>query len=206
MSTEEIQRVAQLQVSSRVLFQMPDRRAAAHGCMDPRLGISDKMSHCKTCHKKLTDCAGHFGYIQLELPVFHAGYFKHTLTLLQCICKKCSRVLVSPQLRQQLLKRIATGNVDALARAALFKKVRARAASAHTHSVPPTSPLPPRTSRAGHRAVQALAHLPVLQLLQRRRQEGRRRLLEDCPREVPRQEHDRAGRHAEQVWPFDLCC
>ena len=33
--------------------------------------------------KRLTDCAGHFGYIQLELPVFHAGYFKHTLTILQ---------------------------------------------------------------------------------------------------------------------------
>ena len=123
MSTDEIQRVAQVQVSSRVLFQMPDRRAAPHGCMDPRLGISDKMSHCRTCLKKLTDCSGHFGFIQLELPVFHAGYFKHTLTLMQCICKKCSRVLVSPQLRQQLLKRIGTGNVDALARAALFKKV-----------------------------------------------------------------------------------
>ena len=73
MATEEIQKIAQLQVSSRVLFQMPHRNAAVNGCMDPRLGISDKASCCKTCGKRLTDCSGHFGYIQLELPVFHAG-------------------------------------------------------------------------------------------------------------------------------------
>lgn len=123
MSTEEIQRVAQVQVSSRVLFQMPVRNAAPHGCMDARLGISDKISACKTCNKRLTDCSGHFGFIQLELPVFHAGYFKHTLTILQCVCKKCSRVLITPELRKTLLKRILTTKVDALARAGLFKKV-----------------------------------------------------------------------------------
>lgn len=33
--------------------------------------------------KLLVDCAGHYGHIKLELPVFHIGYFKHTLTTLQ---------------------------------------------------------------------------------------------------------------------------
>lgn len=33
--------------------------------------------------KPLVDCAGHYGCIKLELPVFHIGYFKHTLTALQ---------------------------------------------------------------------------------------------------------------------------
>lgn len=206
MSTEEIQRVAQLQVSSRVLFQMPDRRAAAHGCMDPRLGISDKMSHCKTCHKKLTDCAGHFGYIQLELPVFHAGYFKHTLTLLQCICKKCSRVLVSPQLRQQLLKRIATGNVDALARAALFKKVRARAASAHTHSVPPTSPLPPRAAQV----IEQCKRSPICPYCNysngvvKKVAGGFLKIVHEKFR--AKSTTEQVGTHDKQVWPCDLCC
>lgn len=40
------------------------------------------------------DCAGHFGFIKLELPCFHIGYFKHTLTILQCICKTCATVLL----------------------------------------------------------------------------------------------------------------
>ncbi|RYH24956.1 hypothetical protein EON65_16135 [archaeon] len=73
--------------------------------------------------KKLTDCAGHFGYIQLELPVFHAGYFRHTLTILQCICKNCSRVLLPYDDRVSMLKRIRGVKMDALGRAATFKKV-----------------------------------------------------------------------------------
>jgi len=53
------------------------------------------MSICETCNLKLADCAGHFGYIRLELPVFHIGYFKNTLQVLQCICKSCSRLLLT---------------------------------------------------------------------------------------------------------------
>lgn len=87
------------------------------------MGISDKLSCCKTCNKRLTDCAGHFGYIQLELPVFHVGYFKHTLAILQCICKSCSRVMIKPADRNVHLKRLLNAKTDALGRAATFKKV-----------------------------------------------------------------------------------
>lgn len=34
------------------------------------------------------------GYINLQLPVFHIGFFKQTLAVLSCICKACSRVLL----------------------------------------------------------------------------------------------------------------
>ena len=35
----------------------------------------------------MADCVGHYGYIRLVLPVFHVGFFKHVLGILQCICK-----------------------------------------------------------------------------------------------------------------------
>ena len=73
--------------------------------------------------KKLTDCAGHFGYIQLELPVFHPGYFRHTLIILQCICKQCARILLSPEERMQYLKKLRGPKIDALIRGGIFKKV-----------------------------------------------------------------------------------
>lgn len=73
--------------------------------------------------KKLAECAGHFGYIQLELPVFHAGYFRHTLGVLQCICKRCSRILLSYDDRLSFLKKAKAPNLDALARGAMFKRV-----------------------------------------------------------------------------------
>ena len=49
METDEIKLVSEVRVSSRELYQMPLRNAAPYGCLDPRLGISDKTSACKTC-------------------------------------------------------------------------------------------------------------------------------------------------------------
>jgi DNA-directed RNA polymerase III subunit RPC1 len=57
------------------------------------------------------------------LPVFHAGYFRHTLTILQCICKQCSRVLLGPEDRLSFLKKVKSPNLDALIRGALFKRI-----------------------------------------------------------------------------------
>ena len=93
LTSTDIQKVAELRVSNRSIFSMPDatnptRHPTVNGCMDARMGISNKADKCETCRKNLTNCSGQFGYIQLELPVFHAGYFKHTLTILQCICKR----------------------------------------------------------------------------------------------------------------------
>jgi DNA-directed RNA polymerase III subunit RPC1 len=120
---EEIQRMSELQVCSRELFRMPQRNPAPNGCLDPRLGVSDKHSECKTCNMKLTDCAGHYGYIQLELPVFHIGYYKHTLTVLQCVCKSCARVMLPEDLAVGFRKRLRSPRSDALTKTAQYKKV-----------------------------------------------------------------------------------
>lgn len=123
LSPLEMQRLAEFQVTSRELFSMPSRAPAPGGCLDPRLGVSDKVSICTTCKKKLVDCAGHFGYIRLALPVFHIGYLRHTLQLLQCICKTCGRVLLSDGERQTYLARMRNPRTDVLGKAATFKKV-----------------------------------------------------------------------------------
>jgi DNA-directed RNA polymerase III subunit RPC1 len=56
----------------------------------------------------MTECPGHFGFLKLALPIFHVGYFKHTVSILQCICKTCSRVLLSDEERQRHLRRTST--------------------------------------------------------------------------------------------------
>ena len=126
MSPSDIQRVAEFQVVNPSLFTMPSRSPATGGPLDPRLGISDKHSVCATCKKQLVDCAGHYGYIQLALPVFHIGFFKHTLNILQCICKNCSRVLLPENERQMFLKKMRNPRFDALQKATIFKKVLER--------------------------------------------------------------------------------
>ncbi len=47
--SDEIKLASELRVSNREIYQMPMRNCAPYGCMDPRLGISDKTSSCKTC-------------------------------------------------------------------------------------------------------------------------------------------------------------
>lgn len=49
-------------------------------------------------------CPGHFGYITLDLPVYHVGYFKHVLNILQSICKECSRLLLNENDRAKYSK------------------------------------------------------------------------------------------------------
>ena len=125
---EEMERAAEFEVSNKDLTNQVDRTPAINGCLDPRLGISDKFTTCQTCNKKLAECVGHFGFIKLRLPVFHTGYFKHTITLLQCICKTCSRIMLSEADRDKYLRIITKSNrnedeVNALTRAMHFKRI-----------------------------------------------------------------------------------
>ena len=62
----------------------------------------------------MDQCAGHFGVVKLALPVFHAGYFKHVLALLQCVCKSCSRALLHPDERAKMLRAMRSPQADVL--------------------------------------------------------------------------------------------
>lgn len=61
-------------------------------------GTSEKNAFCETCGMSAVDCVGHYAYIKLVVPVFHIGYFKHTIAILQAICKvlSCTHVYRTP--------------------------------------------------------------------------------------------------------------
>jgi DNA-directed RNA polymerase beta' subunit len=127
MTGAEMIRAAHIQVCSKELYQMPTRQPAPYGVLDPHLGVSNKNDDCATCGKTLAECAGHWGYIALELPVYHIGFLKETLTLLQAICKVCSRVLVDAAERKTLLRQMRDPKNDALRKARIRKRVIDRA-------------------------------------------------------------------------------
>lgn len=88
------------------LYDVPDHNPTKYGCLDTRLGVCDKSRVCETCHQKVIDCAGHFGHIELALPVFHIGYLTNVIEILRCICKKCYRVLLSEPQRTHICNRM----------------------------------------------------------------------------------------------------
>ncbi|KAL2614065.1 hypothetical protein R1flu_025757 [Riccia fluitans] len=122
MSAKEIVKAAELHVCESSLYRMPERQPASHGPLDTRLGTTNKKGMCTTCHGKLAECPGHFGYVRLELPVFHIGYIKNILTTLQCICKSCARILMPEEERKLFLKRMRNPRAEILQKKAIYKK------------------------------------------------------------------------------------
>ncbi len=93
------------------------------GPLDRRLGVGNKSGQCLTCEQTIDRCVGHFGSLDLSLPLYHPMYFKHTLNALKIICKQCSRVLLPAEERQAFLARMVRLEHDYLKRQALSKKV-----------------------------------------------------------------------------------
>jgi DNA-directed RNA polymerase III subunit RPC1 len=90
LSQQEIVGMSELEVTTRELYNIGpggERTPMENGVLDRRMGISDKGSLCATCNNKMKECVGHYGYIRLVLPVFHIGFLKHVISILQCICK-----------------------------------------------------------------------------------------------------------------------
>lgn len=115
--------MSQFEVTNRELYTQPDRKPMRGGCLDPRLGTSDSKTPCETCGLPLANCVGHFGYVKLELPVFHVGYFKNILTVLQCICKSCCNILLSVEDQDKFLSTLRKPSLDATHRKGIVKKV-----------------------------------------------------------------------------------
>ena len=51
--------------------------------MSELLTAATRHQTCETCGEKLAECVGHFGFIDLVLPVFHIGCFKSTMNVCQ---------------------------------------------------------------------------------------------------------------------------
>lgn len=62
---------------------------------DERMGVVDMNRECKTCGRKLMECPGHFGYVNLVEPVFNPLMMPHVEALLKCVCNKCSAPRIS---------------------------------------------------------------------------------------------------------------
>ncbi|EDO36291.1 predicted protein [Nematostella vectensis] len=123
-SPEQMQQYSHLQCISKNLYNQDNTRTPVpYGVLDPHMGTCSKDRMCETCGKGLADCVGHYGYIDLELPVFHVGHFRSTIIILQCVCKNCCRVLLPPAEKKQFLDTLKKPNISSLAKKGMKKKI-----------------------------------------------------------------------------------
>ncbi|PWW74921.1 beta and beta-prime subunits of DNA dependent RNA-polymerase, partial [Tuber magnatum] len=134
MSPQDVVKQGVIEVAKRELFDLEGggRKPKQNGALDPRMGTSSKSGVCETCGEGLTNCNGHFGHVKLALPAFHIGYFKATITILQNICKECSRVLLDDNQTRAFLERLRTPGIDNLRRTNICKKINEQCKKAKT--------------------------------------------------------------------------
>jgi len=123
MSGLDMMQVSELHVRSKQLYVIETREPVSEGLLDPKLGVSDKSSLCGTCGKSLKSCVGHFGHIDLGLPVFHIGYFKAIQAVLHSICKTCSRVLLANPEKDAFLGIMTSRSIDSNTKTEVRKKI-----------------------------------------------------------------------------------
>ncbi|XP_067637173.1 DNA-directed RNA polymerase III subunit RPC1 isoform X2 [Eurosta solidaginis] len=121
-SPEEIQQESQLRIVSKNLYQ-GQRQPVPYGVLDKRMGVSTKDATCDTCGQGLNECIGHFGYLDLALPVFHIGHFRATISILQMICKSCSHVMLREADKRIYEKKLLNPNLSYLAKKALHGQI-----------------------------------------------------------------------------------
>lgn len=124
LSAKDIIAQSEVEVHTRDLYDLERGRVPKEaGALDTKMGISSNANECSTCHGNLASCHGHFGHIRLALPVFHVGYFKATIQVLQSICKNCSAVLLDEHTKRAFLNDLRRPHIDNLRRMKILKKL-----------------------------------------------------------------------------------
>ncbi|KAJ7896076.1 hypothetical protein B0H14DRAFT_2680328 [Mycena olivaceomarginata] len=127
LNAQDTVKISEFEVTHRELYTATDRLPVKDGVLDRRLGTSDKNAYCETCGQSSVNCVGHYAYIKLAMPVFHIGFFKHTIAILQCICKTCARVLLEEPDRRIFIKRFRRPNLENMQRQIVTKAVNTMA-------------------------------------------------------------------------------
>jgi DNA-directed RNA polymerase II subunit RPB1 len=75
------------------------------GLFDPRMGVLDNGKTCRSCGQTNHGCPGHFGHFRLARPVYFIQFFPYIMNVLNCVCVRCSKLLIDKDLHKVILKR-----------------------------------------------------------------------------------------------------
>ncbi|MGB0652369.1 MAG: DNA-directed RNA polymerase subunit A' [Thermoplasmatota archaeon] len=93
------------------------------GLMDPRLGVIEPGLRCKTCGQKVGDCPGHFGHIDLAMPVIHVGFVRMVRDILRATDRSTGRLLLSDRVREDYEEQLKAAFRDGRDPAGIIKRL-----------------------------------------------------------------------------------
>ncbi|RLI06191.1 DNA-directed RNA polymerase subunit A'/A'', partial [Candidatus Bathyarchaeota archaeon] len=94
ISPQEIRKLSVVEIQTADTYD-EDGAVIPSGLMDNRLGVLEPGQRCRTCGNTATRCPGHFGHIELAVPIIHVEFTKNIHDLLQAFCRNCGRILLN---------------------------------------------------------------------------------------------------------------
>ena len=91
LSPDEIRKMSAVKVITADTYD-DDGFPIDKGLMDLHMGVIEPGLRCKTCGGKVDECPGHFGHIELAMPVIHVGFVKNIKNYLDATCSECGRI------------------------------------------------------------------------------------------------------------------
>ena len=102
-SPDEIEKRSVVEITNSGTYDGNEPRIG--GLFDPRMGILDNGKTCRSCGQTNHGCPGHFGHYKLARPVYFIQFFPYVLNVLNCVCVRCSKLLIDKELHKAVLKR-----------------------------------------------------------------------------------------------------
>jgi DNA-directed RNA polymerase II subunit RPB1 len=69
------------------------------------MGVLDNGKTCRSCGQTNHSCPGHFGHFRLARPVYFIQFFPYIINVLNCVCVRCSKLLIDKELHKGFTKR-----------------------------------------------------------------------------------------------------
>ena len=88
---EAIKRISVKRITNSILLDS-DEKPTMGGLYDQALGPYSKSDRCTTCKMNHFQCPGHFGHIELTVPVFNPLLFQFLVKLYRASCVFCNRL------------------------------------------------------------------------------------------------------------------
>ncbi|TRO49367.1 DNA-directed RNA polymerase subunit A', partial [Candidatus Bathyarchaeota archaeon] len=98
---DEIRRLSVVEIGTSDTYD-EDGAPIAGGLMDQRLGTLEPRQRCRTCGNIAINCPGHFGHIELAVPVVHVEFAKQIYKVLSATCRGCGSILLDEDTKDKL--------------------------------------------------------------------------------------------------------
>ncbi len=92
-SPQDIRKLSVVEIQTPDTYD-EDGAPITAGLMDGRLGTLEPRQRCRTCGNTAIRCPGHFGHIELAVPIIHIEFTKIIHDLLRVTCRNCGRILL----------------------------------------------------------------------------------------------------------------